>query len=293
MKAISLLLVTNIAVMVMLSLVCTFLGVDRYLTENGLNLTSLLFMSLVMGFGGAIISLFLSKTMVKKSMNVQVINPASPRNETEAWLIKTVYQFADKAKIGKPEVGIYEGTPNAFATGANKNSALVAVSTGLLRGMTRDEVEAVLGHEVSHVNNGDMVASTLIQGVLNTFVFFLSRVIGYIVDSKLSGNNRRAGSGPGFTISVIVCQLVFGFLASIIVAWFSRVREFRADASSAKFMGSPASMIAALKRLGGMSTEPLPDSIKAMGISGGKLSALFSTHPPLEKRISALQGRLN
>src|SRR6185436_2826479 len=206
---------------------------------------------------------------------------------TEFWLVQTVHKLADTAGIGKPEVAIYDGPPNAFATGAFRNSALVAVSTGLLQSMSREEVEAVLGHEVSHVANGDMVTLTLIQGVLNTFVFFLSRVVGYSVDKTVFRTER--GVGPGFYITMIVCQIVFGVLASAIVAWFSRYREFRADRGSANLLGTPQPMIAALTRLGSMQNGELPNSVKAFGITGGALAQMFATHPPLEVRIAALR----
>jgi len=290
MRRILLFVATNLAVMVVLSVICGIFGINQYLTANGLNLGMLLAMSAVFGFGGALISLLLSKFMAKHAMKARVINPQSPNGGDETWLISTVDRLSRQAGIAMPEVAIYDGAPNAFATGARRNAALVAVSTGLLRGMTRDEVEAVLGHEVAHVANGDMVTLTLIQGVLNTFVFFLSRVIGYVVDNALSGNNeRRRGNGVGYMITVIVCQILLGILASMIVAWFSRRREYQADAGSAGYLGSPRKMAAALRRLGGMSTQQLPESMQAMGISGGKLSSLFATHPPIEKRIAALE----
>ena len=278
--------------MVVLSIVCGILGVNRYLTNGGLNFGMLLGISTVIGFGGALISLMLSKFMAKRAVGARVINPQAPANETEAWLLRTVGRLSSQAGIAMPEVAVYEGAPNAFATGARRNAALVAVSTGLMQGMNRDEVEAVLGHEVAHVANGDMVTLMLIQGVLNTFVFFLSRVIGFIVDNALSGNNeRRRGSGAGYMITVIVCQIVLGILASMVVAWFSQQREYRADAGSSEYLGSPRKMAAALRRLGGMTAQPLPESMKAMGISGGKLSSLFASHPPIEKRIAVLEGR--
>ncbi|MDR1646969.1 MAG: protease HtpX [Zoogloeaceae bacterium] len=294
MQRIFLLLLTNIAVMVVLSIVASLLGVDRFLTQNGLNLGALLGFSAVFGFGGALISLAMSKTMAKHGMGVQVIDPQHPRGEREAWLVQTVERLARRANIGLPEVGIYEGAPNAFATGARKNAALVAVSTGLLQGMSRSEVEAVLGHEIAHVANGDMVTLTLIQGVVNTFVFFLARVIGFVVDSALSKGRNENSHAPGlaYHITVVVMQLVLGILASAVVAWFSRKREYRADAGSAQYLGQAQPMIAALKRLGGMSTEPLPENMAAAGIAGGRLSALFASHPSLEDRIAALeQGR--
>ena len=287
MKRILLFVLTNVAVMAVLMVTTRLLGVDRYLTANGLNMTALAGFSLVMGFGGAIISLLMSKSMAKMSTGAVVIN--QPRNADEAWIVQTVQKFADKAGIGMPEVAIYDGAPNAFATGAFKNSALVAVSTGLLQNMTRDEVEAVIGHEVAHVANGDMVTMTLIQGVMNTFVVFLSRVIGYAVDSFLrKGDDRDSGPGIGYMVTTIVLDIVLGFLAAIIVAWFSRQREFRADAGSASLMGRKQPMINALARLGGLTPGELPKTMQAMGIAGG-LGKLFSTHPPMEERIAALQ----
>ena len=288
MKRIALFLMTNLAVVVVLGIVASLLGVNRYLTANGLNLGALLGFAFIMGFGGAIISLLISKPVAKWSAGVQVIE--QPRNGDEAWLIETVRSFAEKAGIGMPDVGIFEGDPNAFVTGAFKNSALVAVSTGLLRSMTREEVEAVIGHEIAHVANGDMVTMTLIQGVMNTFVVFLSRVIGYAVDSFLrKGDDRNSGPGIGYYVSTIVLDIVLGFLAAIVVAWFSRRREFRADAGSAQLMGKRQPMINALARLGGLHPAVLPKSMQAMGIAGG-IGKLFSTHPPIEERIAALQN---
>jgi heat shock protein HtpX len=287
MKRIFLLIATNLAIMVVLGIAASLLGVNRYLTGNGLNLGALLGFSLIMGFGGAFISLLISKPMAKWSTGAQVIT--QPRNQDEAWIVETVRRFADKAGITMPEVAIYEGEPNAFATGAFKNSALVAVSTGLLQGMTRDEVEAVIGHEIAHVANGDMVTMTLIQGVMNTFVVFLSRVIGYFVDKVILKNDRE-GTGIGYMVTTIVLDIVLGFAAAMIVAWFSRQREFRADAGAAGLMGQSRSMQAALARLGGMVPGELPKSVAAMGITGG-LGKLFSTHPPIEERIAALHAR--
>ena len=288
MKRILLFVMTNLAVVLVLGIVANLLGVNRYLTANGLNLGALLGYALVMGFGGAIISLLISKPVAKWSSGVRVIE--QPSNADEAWIVDTVSRFANKAGIGMPEVGIFEGDPNAFATGAFKNSALVAVSTGLLRGMTREEIEAVIGHEVAHIANGDMVTMTLIQGVMNTFVVFLSRVIGYAVDSFLrKGDDRDTGPGIGYMITTIVLDIVLGFLAAIIVAWFSRQREFRADAGAAQLMGRRQPMINALARLGGMHPAELPKSMAAMGIAGG-IGQLFSTHPPIEERIAALQN---
>uniref|UniRef100_UPI002FC765D7 protease HtpX n=1 Tax=Hydrogenophaga sp. TaxID=1904254 RepID=UPI002FC765D7 len=251
MKRILLFVLTNFAVMAVLLITTRILGVDRFLTANGLNMTALAGFSLVIGFGGAIISLLISKPMAKFSTGVRVIN--QPQTADEAWIVETVRRFADKAGIGMPEVGIFEGAPNAFATGAFKNSALVAVSTGLLQNMTKEEVEAVIGHEVAHVANGDMVTMTLIQGVMNTFVVFLSRVIGYAVDAFLRrGSDSNSGPGIGYMITTIVMDIVLGFLAAIIVAWFSRQREFRADAGAANLMGRKQPMINALARLGGL-----------------------------------------
>jgi len=287
MKRIVLFLATNLAVVVVLGIVANLLGVNRYLTANGLNLGALLGFAFIMGFGGAIISLLLSKTIAKWSSGVQLISGAE--GPDERWIVETVRKFADKAGIGMPEVGIFEGEPNAFATGAFKNSALVAVSTGLLQGMTREEVEAVIGHEVAHIANGDMVTMTLIQGVMNTFVVFLSRVIGYLVDSWLSRGEQRSGPGIGYMVTTIVLDILLGFLAAIIVAWFSRQREFRADRGSADLMGRRQPMINALARLGGMVPGELPKGLQAMGITSG-VGKLFSTHPPIEERIAALQA---
>ena len=286
MKRIFLFVLTNLAVVVVLGIVASLLGVNRYLTANGLNLGMLLALAAIMGFGGAIISLLMSKPIAKWSTGMQVIE--QPRNADEAWIVETVRRFATQAGIGMPEVGVYEGEPNAFATGAFKNSALVAVSTGLLQGMTREEVEAVIGHEVAHVANGDMVTMTLIQGVMNTFVVFLSRVIGYFVDGALSRGEERRGPGIGYFVTTIVLDIVFGFLAAIIVAWFSRQREFRADRGSVQLMGRRQPMINALARLGGMVPGELPRSLQAMGITSG-VGKLFSTHPPIEERIARLQ----
>lgn len=288
MKRIILFVLTNIAVMAVLMITTRILGVDRYLTANGLNMTALAGFSLIMGFGGATISLLMSKQIAKWSTpGFVLIN--QPRNADEAWIVDTVARFAKKAGIGMPEVGIFEGDPNAFATGANKNAALVAVSTGLLYNMTREEVEAVIGHEVAHIANGDMVTMTLIQGVMNTFVVFLSRVIGYAVDSFLrKGDSESSGPGIGYMVTTIVLDILLGFLAGMVVAWFSRQREFRADAGAAQLMGRKQPMINALARLGGLTPGELPKSMAAMGITGG-LGKLFSTHPPIEERIAALQ----
>ena len=289
MKRILLFVLTNLAVMVVLGVVASLLGVNRFLTANGLNLTALLGFSLIMGFGGAFISLLMSKTMAKWSTGAEVIT--QPRSQDEAWIVETVRRLSERAGIAMPEVAIYEGEPNAFATGAFKNSALVAVSTGLLQGMTREEVEAVLGHEVAHIANGDMVTMTLIQGVLNTFVVFLSRVVGYFVDSLLRKNDEESsGPGIGYYVTSIVLDIVLGFVASMIVAWFSRQREFSADEGASKLMGNKQPMINALARLNQMQSGELPSSVAAMGITSD-IGKLFATHPPLEERIAALQAR--
>jgi heat shock protein HtpX len=287
MKRVLLLIATNIAVMLVLSIVVSVLGLDRWLAAEGINYGSLLFMSAIFGFGGAFISLLMSKWIAKMSVGAQTIDGSE--GSTQYWLVQTVHRLADQAGIGHPEVAVYEGPANAFATGAFRDSSLVAVSTGLMESMSKEEVEAVLGHEISHVANGDMVTLTLIQGVLNTFVFFLSRVVGYIVDKTVFRTER--GVGPGFYITMIVSQIVFGILASAIVAWFSRQREFRADRGSANLLGSPQPMIAALSRLGGIQTGGLPDAVKTFGISSESgLAQIFATHPPIEVRIAALRG---
>jgi heat shock protein HtpX len=287
MQRIFLFLATNIAVMVVLGIVSSVFGLGNYMGPGGIKVGSLMAYSLVIGFTGAIISLLLSKTSAKWSTGARIIN--QPQNADEAWIVETVRKFADKAGIGMPDVAIYDGEPNAFATGAFKNSALVAVSTGLLQSMTKEEVEAVIGHEIAHVANGDMVTMTLIQGVMNTFVFFLSRVIGSLIDNALRRGDSSSGPGIGSFVVTMVLQVVLGFLASIIVAWFSRHREFKADAGAAGLMGQSRSMQAALMRLGGMTPGELPKNMAAMGIAGG-LGKLFSTHPPMEERIAALQA---
>ncbi len=290
MKRIFLFLATNIAVMLVLSIVLSVLGVDRFITQAGLNLPMLMVFSLIVGFAGSIFSLLISKWMAKRSTGARVIE--SPVNATEVWLISTVEKLALRAGITMPEVAIYEGEANAFATGAFKNSALVAVSTGLLESMNKEEIEAVLAHEIAHVANGDMVTMMLIQGVVNTFVVFLSRVIGYAVDRALSRGDSNSGPGIGYMITVIVAQIVLGIGASVIVAWFSRHREFRADAGSAKLLGSAEPMVRALQRLAGMTPNALPQSMASMGISDKPgFMALFSTHPPMEQRIAALRGQ--
>jgi heat shock protein HtpX len=287
MKRIALFVLTNIAVIAVLTIVLSFTGADRFLTSQGLNVGMLLVFSLIVGFTGAIISLLMSKPMAKWSTGAQVIT--HPSNSTEQWLLDTVRKLADRAGIGMPEVAWYEGEPNAFATGAFRNDALVAVSSGLLQNMTREEVEAVLGHEVAHIANGDMVTMTLLQGVVNTFVVFLSRVVGYVVDRAISRNSNDA-PGIGYMITVIVCQIVFGIMAQMIVAWFSRHREFRADAGAAQLMGNRQPMINALTRLGSMHESTLPQSVAALGINkSGGFMELFSSHPPIEQRIAALR----
>ena len=285
MKRIMLFVMTNIAVMVVVGIVTSLLGVGRY---TGTNTGQLMIFSLVVGFSGAIISLLMSKSMAKMSMGVKIIN--QPANADEAWIVDTVRKFADKSGIGMPEVGIYEGEPNAFATGAFKNSALVAVSTGLLRGMTREEVEAVIGHEVAHVANGDMVTMALLQGVMNTFVVFASRMIGSLVDGAMR-RGENSGPGIGYYVTTVVLDILFGFLAGIIVAWFSRQREFRADRGSAQLMGNPRNMINALARLDGLHAEghQMPKHLQTMAIVGS-IGKLFATHPPMEERIAALKA---
>lgn len=289
MKRVFLFLVTNLAIVLVLSITMSVLGVGNYMTANGLNLGSLLVFAAIMGFGGSFISLAISKWMAKKSMGVQVIE--SPSNPTERWLVDTIASYAKEVGIKMPEVGIYDSPDvNAFATGMTKNSSLVAVSTGLLQKMTRAEAEAVLGHEIAHAANGDMVTLTLIQGVVNTFVMFFSRVIGNFVDKAIF--KTEEGHGPAFYVTMIVTELLLGILASIIVMWFSRQREFRADQGGARFAGRQ-NMIAALERLNGLHSEALPEKMAAFGISGGKKSGLmrlFMTHPPLEERIEALKA---
>ncbi len=279
---------TNIAILAVLSITMRILGVDDMLAQQGggLNLNALLIMSAVIGFTGSFISLFASKWMAKRSMGVKIID--QPLSSTDRWLLDTVARLAREAGIEMPEVGIFpSSSPNAFATGWNKNDALVAVSQGLLQNMTADEIEAVLGHEISHVANGDMVTLTLIQGVVNTFVVFFSRIIGHFVDRVVF--NTREGYGPAYWITSLVAQFVLGILASMIVAWFSRWREFHADSGAAQLTGKNK-MIAALQRLQQAQPEPLPDEMAAFGIAGGGLHELFASHPPLEKRIEALRN---
>ena len=293
MKRIALFLATNLAIIVVLSITLRILGVERILDEQGvgLNLNALLIFAAVFGFGGSFISLAISKWMAKKTMKVHVID--KPRNATEQWLLETVQRQARQAGIGMPEVGIYDSPdPNAFATGMSRNNALVAVSTGLMRSMGQGEVEAVLGHEVGHVANGDMVTLALIQGVVNTFVIFLARVLGHIVDRVVFKNEQ--GHGPAFWITTIVAEILLAILASIIVMWFSRRREFRADEAGARLAGRDQ-MVGALESLARASGRPvdMPDQMAAFGIRGGVppgIKRLFMTHPPIEERIMALKA---
>jgi heat shock protein HtpX len=288
MKRIFLFLATNIAVLVVLSIIINVFGLGNFLTAEGIDPVGLLVFSAVIGFAGAIISLLISKWMAKSSTGARVIDGSE--GTTEYWLVQTVQKLAAQARIGMPEVAIFEGAPNAFATGAFKNSSLVAVSTGLLQSMSKEEVEAVLGHEIAHVANGDMVTLTLIQGVVNTFVIFLSRIIGFFVDKVIFRTER--GVGPGFFVASLVAQVLLGILASMIVAWFSRQREFRADRGSANLLGSPRPMINALARLGGVPAGELPQAFEAHGIkqSQSRFLGLFASHPPIEQRIAALQA---
>jgi len=289
MKRTFLFLATNLAIVLVLSVTARLLGIEPYLEDGGLSLPSLLAFTAIMGMGGSFISLAISKWSAKRAVGAQVIE--SPRTPEEIWLVDTVRRQAQAAGIGMPEVAIYDSPEvNAFATGMNKNSALVAVSTGLLRNMSRDEAEAVLGHEVSHVANGDMVTLALIQGVVNTFVMFLSRVIGHVVDRVVFKTER--GHGPAFFVTMIVAEMVLGILASMIVMWFSRQREFRADNGGASLAGRQK-MISALQALQRAHPAPLPDKMAAFGIAGGMgggLKRLFMTHPPLEERIAALKA---
>ena len=288
MKRIFLFILTNVAIMAVIGIVSSIFGFNRYIGPNGISLTALLGYSLVTGFVGAGISLLISKPVAKWSTGAHVIT--TPQNQDEAWLLSVVQRHAQQANIGMPEVAIYDGEPNAFATGAFKNSALVAVSTGLLQGMTKEEVEAVLAHEVAHIANGDMVTMTLIQGVMNTFVVFASRAIGYVIDSAMRKGDNNSGPGIGYMVTTLILDLLFGFLAGMVVAWFSRQREFRADAGAGQIMGRNLPMIRALQRLGGLASGELPKGVAALGITGG-LGKLFSTHPPMEERIAALQAR--
>jgi heat shock protein HtpX len=290
MLRIGLYLAANFAILAVLSIAFRLFGIDSLLAANGvdLNLTALLIFAALLGFAGSLISLFMSKSMAKTAMRVQVIN--TPRSAVERWLVETVHAQADRAGIGRPEVGIFDHpSPNAFATGWNSDDALIAVSTGLLQHMNRGEVEAVLAHEVSHAANGDMVTLALIQGVVNTFVIFLSRIAGLLFDRMILRIER--GYGPGFWIVSLIMEMVLGVLAMMIVMWFSRWREFRADAGGAALAGRH-NMIAALERLkAARNVPPLPEEMRAFAISAGRVQALFASHPPLEKRIAALRGQ--
>lgn len=294
MKRVLLFLLTNLAVVVVLGIVVNLLGANRFLTGTGIDVPSLLVFAFIFGMGGSVISLLISKWIAKKSTGAEVIT--QPRTQTEQWLLQTVREQANRAGIGMPEVAIFNSPePNAFATGANRNNALVAVSSGLLQTMNQDEVEAVLGHEISHVANGDMVTLTLVQGVVNTFVIFFARVVGFVVDRALSsGSDEEYRPGIGFWLTSMVAEMVFGILASIIVLWFSRQREFRADSGGAQLAGRQK-MIEALRRLQQIA-EPshLPSEMRAFGINGGLgdgLKRLFMSHPPLAERIAALQSQ--
>jgi heat shock protein HtpX len=288
MKRIVLFLLTNIAVLVIIGIILKVLGVDGYLSSTGINYGSLLIFAALFGFTGSFISLLLSKTIAKWSSGAQVIT--QPSNQTEAWLVERVQYLANKAGIAMPEVAIFQGEPNAFATGPSKSNSLVAVSTGLLQSMNRREVEAVLAHEVAHIANGDMVTMTLIQGVMNTFVIFISKAAAYAVDNFLrSGDEEYSGPGMTYFVVSIVFQLLFGILASVVVMYFSRQREYRADAGAVYLLGDRRPMIEALQSLGGMHPAELPKEMAASGISGNTMKSLFSTHPPLEERIKALQ----
>lgn len=293
-KRIGLLILANLAVFIMLSIILTIVqmvfGINfGTMTGKSLNLGTLFVFAMVVGFSGSLISLFMSKSMAKMSMGVQTIDPNRPANPLEAYIVEVVRRQSQKAGLPMPEVGIYEGDPNAFATGASKSSSLVAVSTGLLQLMNRDEVEAVIAHELSHVKNGDMVTMTLLQGVMNTFVVFVSRIVGWVVDRQILRNEDDA-PGAGYYITSIVLDICLGFLASMVVAAFSRYREYHADAGASQIMGGSAPMIAALRRLGGIESAELPGSVKGFGISGG-IGSLFASHPSIEDRIEALQSQ--
>lgn len=290
MKRILLFLATNIAIVLVLSITMRILGVEPYLNAKGLNLSSLLVFAAVMGVGGSFISLAISKWMAKMSMGVKVIK--TPANSQEVWLVNTVAQYSSHAGIKMPEIGIYDSPEvNAFATGMSKNSSLIAVSSGLLNNMTRQEAEAVIGHEVAHAANGDMVTLALIQGVVNTFVIFFARIIGYVVDKIILKNENERGIA--FFVTTFIAEMILGILASTIVMWFSRQREFRADQGGARLAGKH-NMIAALERLNQMHPSPLPDRMAAFGISGGGVTSglkrLFMTHPPISERIAALKA---
>ena len=295
MKRILLFVVTNLAVVLLLSIafnvVCAVLGIDgrAWLAEEGLNYSALITFALVFGMGGAVISLLMSKPMAKWTTHAQTID--GTEGAAERWLVDTVAQLAERANVKMPEVAIYPGEPNAFATGAFRNHALVAVSTGIMEKMTREELRAVLGHEMSHVANGDMVTMTLVQGVLNACVIFLSRAVAFSVENAMnSGKGRRRSGGGIYYLVAFALEILLGILAAIVVCAYSRRREYAADNGSARLLGTPSAMIAALRRLGNLQPGVLPDSLKAMGISGKMRASLFSTHPPLEARIEALQN---
>ena len=295
-KRIGLFVLTNLAILVMLSIIMTIVswvfGVNfGQIAGSNQNYGTLLIYAAIIGFTGSIISLFMSKTMAKSTMGLQMIDVQNPRNGVERWLVEVIAKLAEIKGVAMPEVGIYHGEPNAFATGPTKNNSLVAVSDGLLASMNKEEVAAVLGHEMSHVANGDMVTMTLMQGVINTFVVFLSRVIGNIVDRGILRNESDA-PGAGYYITSLVLDMVLGLLGSMLVAAFSRYREYRADAGAAQALGSPVPMINALARLGGQSPSELPGNVKGFGISGG-MGSLFATHPPIEARIKALRELQN
>ncbi len=292
-KRIGLLVLVNLAVFLMISIVLGIIQATTgmsfgTMTGTNLNLTSLFVFSMVVGFTGSMISLLMSKSIAKFTMGLQMIDVDHPATPLENYLVNVVRTQANRAGIPMPEVAIYDGEPNAFATGASRSSSLVAVSTGLLQLMSREEVEAVLAHEISHVKNGDMVTSTLLQGVLNTFVIFISRIVGWVVDRQILRNEDDA-PGAGYYITYFVLDLALGFVAAIVVNYFSRWREFHADAGAAHIMGNPEPMIAALRRLGSMEPAELPGAVKGMGISGG-IGSLFATHPSIEDRIAALQN---
>ena len=291
-KRIGLFILTNLAILLMLNIILTlvsiFFGVDFSQIAGGQqNLTALFIFAAIVGFSGALISLFMSKTIAKHSMGLQMIDVNNPRNEAERWIVNTIAKLAQIKGVSMPEVAIYQGEPNAFATGPSRNNSLVAVSDGLLGSMNKEEVEAVLAHEMSHVANGDMVTMTLMQGVINTFVVFLSRIIGNFVD-RVVLRNEDDGPGMGYYITSLVLDMVLGLLGSMVVAAFSRYREYRADAGAAQALGSTAPMINALARLGGMQPSELPGNVKGLGISGG-MGSLFASHPPIQERIQALR----
>ena len=292
-KRISLFLCINFAVLITIGFLVRLFGVDRWMTEEGIDYNQLLAFSAILGFTGSFISLMMSKSLAKMSVNAQVIS--EPRTEEERWLVKTVGDLADRAHVKMPEVAIYSGTANAFATGAFRDDALVAVSTGLMRSMTRAQVRAVLAHEMSHVKNGDMVTMTLIQGVLNTFVFFFARIAAVFLNSSKNGeDHRRRPNGMGYYFTVQICELLFGILASIIAFSFSRHREYKADAGASELLGGPKDMIEALQALGMQKVQPLPSEMKAFGIVDipSSFAELFSTHPSLQNRIKALSEGL-